>query len=156
MKRETIAEPIPPDPPFLWTPEMPLSPPSFIEGLRVYEAGEVLVFGFGGNDAQEAADGLSGRQALDLISLHRCRSVVFDLTGVGTIAPDMLRLLAAVRRRCALVRLFNASAGVCAQLRMANLTQFFELTVQDFGEGALRDAQGRTEAELQVIGEGKS
>ena len=75
---------------------------------------------------------------LDLIDLHHCRTVAFDSTEVVNIEPDTVRALISVRRRCRLGQLFGASDEICAQLRMANLSQFFEMNVEDFGEGASR------------------
>jgi hypothetical protein len=87
-------------------------------------------------------------QVLDLIDLHHCQTVAFDLTDTGSLTSGMLRLLAAVRRRCALVRLFNASEEICAQLRMAKLTPFFEMHVEDFGKCDVSDADRHSETGL--------
>lgn len=146
MKRETTPDRIAPEPPFLRDPAMLTGS---LRGLQVYSAGEILVLGFGGNEAPDPAEGLHREEVLDLIDLHRCRTVAFDLTDVDTISPSMLRILTSARCRCALVRLFNASDEICAQLRRANLTQFFEMNVEMFAEDEHLDAEhiGETNAE---------
>ncbi len=150
MKRETTPERIAPEPPFLRDPAIPIGPQSSLRGLQVYSAGEILVLGFGGNEAPDPAEGLCREQVLDLIDRHGCRTVAFDLTDVDTISPPMLRILTSARRRCAVVRLFNASDEISAQLRRANLTQFFEMNVEVFGKDEDLDADhtGETNAEV--------
>ena len=136
---------LPAEPPFLRDPSLLPTPASSIAGLRVYSAGEMLVLGFGGNELPDSAGGLCREQVLDLIDLHHARKVAFDLTQVGTITASVVRVLASARCRCAVVQLFNASDEVREQLRKANLAQFFELIVEDFGQGELPGPNGQSE-----------
>jgi hypothetical protein len=137
MDHETPIERTIPEPVFAKT-AMLMPPDPSPSWLRVYRAGEVLVLGFGGSDdAQDVVRGANREQVFDLIETHRCHTIAFDLTGVGSLSVGMVRLLASVRHRCPLVQLFNVSDEIRTQLRLANMTQFFELCVVEPGEAAL-------------------
>ena len=65
--------------------------------LRVYETGPLTVVGFGGAEVLDQIDLVECREEiLELLQLHECKTLAFDLTGVRYVPSGMLGLLASL------------------------------------------------------------
>lgn len=98
------------------------------EVLRVYETGPLTVVGFGGGEILDRVDLAECRnEIVELIKLHDCRILAFDLTGVRYIPSGMLGLLASLKRNEVEVHLYNPSEDVRDVLEITRLNSMFEI-----------------------------
>jgi len=96
--------------------------------LRVYETGPLTVVGFGGAEVLDTVDlGECRDEILDLLTLHDCKVLAFDLTGVRFVPSGMLGLLASLKRMGIEVHLYNPSSDVREVLEITRLDRLFEL-----------------------------
>jgi hypothetical protein len=66
--------------------------------LKIYEVGRLIVVGFGGKDLPSDYCIAESRQTLcDLVRLHDCKELVFDLSGVRMVPSGMLGVIASMR-----------------------------------------------------------
>lgn len=98
------------------------------EILRVYETGPLTVVGFGGAEVLDQIDLAECRdEILELLKLHDCKVLAFDLTGVKYVPSGMLGLLASLKRMQIEVHLYNPSADVREVLEVTRLDQLFKI-----------------------------
>lgn len=98
------------------------------EVLRVYETGPLTVVGFGGGEILDRVDLAECRsEIMELLKLHECKVLAFDLTGVRYIPSGMLGLLASLQRNDVEVRLYNPSADVREVLEITGLDKIFQI-----------------------------
>src|SRR5262245_64558366 len=98
------------------------------EVLRVYEAGPLTVVGFGSDELPDQIDLAECRdEIIELLKLHDCKDLAFDLTGVRYVPSGMLGLLASLRRLGIQVHLYNPSGDVRAVLEVTKLNQLFKI-----------------------------
>lgn len=96
--------------------------------LKIYQAGELTVVGFGGQEVPDEVCIAEYRtQLLDLITLHNCQVMAFDLTGVKYVPSGMLGVLSTIRKRVARVELYNPSPAVMEVLRLTHFDRLFEI-----------------------------
>jgi anti-anti-sigma factor len=96
--------------------------------MRVYETGHLTVVGFGGADALDHIDISECRdQILDLVKLHDCKVLAFDLTDVKYISSGMLGLFASLTRDGIEVHLYNISEDVREVLDITGLGKLFTI-----------------------------
>ncbi|MFN0056304.1 MAG: STAS domain-containing protein [Planctomycetales bacterium] len=102
--------------------------PTHHDVLRVYETGPLTVVGFGGAEFLDQIDLSECRQEIvELLALHDCKILAFDLTGVRYVPSGMLGLLASLRRMGIKVHLYNPSDDVREVLSITSLDQVFEV-----------------------------
>jgi anti-anti-sigma factor len=98
------------------------------EVLRVYETGPLTVVGFGSGELPDQIDLVECREEIiDLLKVHDCKDLAFDLTGVRYIPSGMLGLLASLRRLGIQVHLYNPSSDVREVLQVTRLDQLFKI-----------------------------
>ncbi len=98
------------------------------EVLRVYETGALTVVGFGSDDLPDHIDLAECREEIvELLQLHDCKDLAFDLTGVRYIPSGMLGLLASLKRLGIQVHLYNPSGDVREVLEVTHLDQLFKI-----------------------------
>lgn len=100
------------------------------EVLRVYETGPLTVVGFGGGSGElpESIDLAECREEIvELLKLHDCKDLAFDLTGVRYVPSGMLGLLASLRKLGIQVHLYNPSVDVREVLQITHLDQLFKI-----------------------------
>ena len=96
--------------------------------LRVYETGHLTVVGFGRAEVLDKIDIAECRdQIRDLVNLHQCKVLAFDLTDVRYIPSGMLGLLASLTREGIEVHLYNISPDVREVLDVTHLGQMFTI-----------------------------
>ncbi|MBS0263944.1 MAG: STAS domain-containing protein [Planctomycetes bacterium] len=96
--------------------------------LRVYETGPLTVVGFGEELAPDELNLAECREEiLDLLKLHNCQKIAFDLTGVRYIPSGMLGLLASLRKLNIEVHLYNPSTDVREVLEVTHLDRLFKI-----------------------------
>src|SRR5579872_6454139 len=96
--------------------------------MRVYETGHLTVVGFGGAESLEQIDVAEFRdQIVELVKLHECKVLVFDLTDVRYIPSGVLGQLAALTKSDIEVHLYNISPGVRDVLDITRLGQLFTI-----------------------------
>ncbi len=66
-------------------------------------------------------------EIIDLLKVHDCKDLAFDLTGVRYVPSGMLGLLASLRRLGIQVHLYNPSADVREVLLVTHLDRLFEI-----------------------------
>jgi anti-sigma B factor antagonist len=99
-----------------------------ISELEVYEAGELTVIGFGGREVLDHLNLAECRDEIaELIRVHHCSTLAFDLTGVRLLPSGMLGLLASVKRQGVEVHLYNPSEDIREVLEITKLDKLFEL-----------------------------
>jgi anti-anti-sigma factor len=64
---------------------------------------------------------------MELLELHDCKVLAFDLTGVKYVPSGMLGLLASLRRQGIEVHLYNPSSDVREVLEVTRLDQLFQV-----------------------------
>lgn len=90
--------------------------------LEVYQAGELTVVGFGGQDVLDHVNVAECRDELvKLIRENDCKTLAFDLTGVKLIPSGLLGLLASLRQLDVDVHLYNPSEDVEEVLEITKL-----------------------------------
>jgi anti-sigma B factor antagonist len=67
------------------------------------------------------------KEIVQLLELHRCTTLAFDLTGVKYIPSGMLGLLASLRRMEIEVHLYNPSSDVREVLKITGLNRLFRV-----------------------------
>lgn len=98
------------------------------EVLRVYETGPLTVVGFGSDELPDHIDLAECREEIvELLKLHDCQELAFDLTGVRYIPSGMLGLLASLRKLGVQVHLYNPSSDVREVLQVTHLDQLFKI-----------------------------
>jgi anti-anti-sigma factor len=98
------------------------------EILRVYETGPLTVVGFGSGELPEYIDLVECRdEILELLKLHDCKDLAFDLTGVRYVPSGMLGLLASMNRLGIKVHLYNPSNDVREVLEVTHLDRLFQI-----------------------------
>lgn len=96
--------------------------------LRVYETGPLTVVGFGGAEVLDQIDLVECRdEILELLKLHECKTLAFDLTGVRYVPSGMLGLFASLKRMGIEVHLYNPSADVREVLEITRLNRLFDI-----------------------------
>lgn len=96
--------------------------------LRVYETGPLTVVGFGGAEILDQIDlGDCRNEIMELLKLHDCKVLAFDLAGVRYIPSGMLGLLASLRRIGVEVHLYNPSVDVREVLEITRLNELFQI-----------------------------
>jgi anti-anti-sigma factor len=98
------------------------------EVLRVYETGPLTVVGFGSDELPDHIDLVECREEIiELLTLHDCKDLAFDLTGVRYIPSGMLGLLASLKKLGIQVHLYNPSGDVREVLQVTHLDQLFKI-----------------------------
>lgn len=98
------------------------------EMLRVYEAGPLTVVGFGSDAIPDQIDlGECREEIVELLELHECKELAFDLTGVRYIPSGMLGLLASLRKLGVQVHLYNPSSDVREVMQITHLDRIFKI-----------------------------
>jgi len=96
--------------------------------LRVYETGPLTVVGFGADELPDRIDLAECRDEIrELLELHDCKDLAFDLTGVRYIPSGMLGLLASLTKLGVQVHLYNPSSDVREVLEVTHLDQLFKI-----------------------------
>ena len=96
--------------------------------LKVYQTGPLTVVGFGGVDVPDEVCIAGYRdQLMQLVELHQCQVLAFDLSGVKLVPSGMLGVLVSLRKRVQRLELYNASPDVEEVLRLTNLVTLFDL-----------------------------
>ena len=96
--------------------------------LKVYQAGELTVVGFGGIDLPDSANLANYRDQLaDLVQKHQCKTLAFDLTGVRLIPSGMLGLLNSLKNMGLEIELYNPSDDVQEVLEITQLHKVFQI-----------------------------
>lgn len=99
-----------------------------ISDLKVYEAGELTVIGFGGAEILDDVNLAQCRDEIaELIRVHGCRTLAFDLTGVLLVPSGLLGVLASVKRLRVEIHLYNASEDIREVLEITKLDKTFHL-----------------------------
>ncbi len=102
--------------------------------LKIYEAGELTVIGFG---TQPILDNINiaefREQVTDIVHENDCKTLAFDLTGVKLIPSGLLGLLASLRDLGVEIHLYNPSDDVREVLSITKLDQV--MTVHDIDVG---------------------
>src|SRR5258708_6241962 len=98
------------------------------EVLRVYETGPLTVLGFGEAAVLDQNDVAECREEIrELMRLHDCKALAFDLMKVQYIPSVMLGLLASLTRMGIDVHLYNISAEVRDVLDVTQLGSLFRI-----------------------------
>ena len=98
------------------------------DALRVYETGPLTIVGFGNDLAPDQIDLVECREEiLELLKLHNCKDLAFDLTGVRYIPSGMLGLLASLHKMNIQVHLYNPSSDVREVLEVTHLDRLFKV-----------------------------
>lgn len=109
-------------------------PPGIEPLLHVYQAGELTVVGFAGNDVpDEACVAAYREQLLQLLSDHNSRTLAFDLTGVRYVPSGMLGLLVSLKKSHPKleIELYNPSDDVREVLEITKLGSLFSVREVD-------------------------
>jgi len=96
--------------------------------LRVYETGSLTVIGFGEDAVLDQSDVAVCREEIrELVKLHGCQVLAFDLTDVQYIPSVMLGLLASLTRTGLEVHLYNIAEEVREVLEDTQLASLFTI-----------------------------
>jgi len=96
--------------------------------LRVYETGSLTVIGFGDALVLDQSDVAECREEIrELVKLHDCQVLAFDLTDVEYIPSVMLGLMASLTRTGLEVHLYNISPEVRNVLKVTQLASLFTI-----------------------------
>ena len=96
--------------------------------LRVYETGHLTVVGFGGAEVLDQVDVTECREQInDLVKLHDCKVLAFDLTDVRYVPSGLLGLMASLTHEGIEVHLYNISQDVREVLEITRLGQLFQI-----------------------------
>lgn len=96
--------------------------------LKVYEAGELTVVGFGGKDVLDDVNVADFRDEVSaLVKKHGCKVLAVDLTGVTLIPSGLLGLLASLRQLGIDVHIYNPSDDVRDVLEVTKLNEVFQI-----------------------------
>jgi anti-sigma B factor antagonist len=98
------------------------------EVLRVYETGSLTVIGFGDTAVLDQSDVVECREEIgELVKLHDCQVLAFDLTDVDYIPSVMLGMMASLTRTGLEVHLYNVSHDVRSVLEVTHLASLFTI-----------------------------
>jgi anti-sigma B factor antagonist len=98
------------------------------EVLRVYETGSLTVIGFGETETIDQSDVAECREEIrELVKLHGCQVLAFDLTDVEYIPSVMLGMMASLTRSGLEVHLYNISPDVREVLEATHLASLFTI-----------------------------
>lgn len=101
--------------------------------LRVYEAGELTVVGFGGVDVPSDVWVGGYREELErLIKQHGTKELAFDLTGVTLMPSGILGLMASLRQLGVEIYAYNPSRDVRETLAVTKLDQLIHVRDVEF------------------------
>ena len=96
--------------------------------LRVYETGSLTVIGLGETAVLDQSDVSECLEEIsELVKLHDCQVLAFDLTDVEYIPSVMLGLLASLTRTGLEVHFYNISAEVREVLDLTQLGSLFTI-----------------------------
>lgn len=110
--------------------------------LKYYEVGRLIVVGFGGKDLPSDYCIAESRQTLcDLVRLHDCKELVFDLTGVHLIPSGMLGVIASMRNLDVQVAVCNPSPDFREVLSTTQLDTIIQIRDVDIS-GQLKSDSG--------------
>jgi anti-sigma B factor antagonist len=99
--------------------------------LRILEAGERTVVGFGGADLPpEHVLGQYLEEILELIEASGCRELCFDLSGVSSIPSGFLGLMASVIKKRVAVSIKNPSREVREVLTLTNFERLVKVIAE--------------------------
>jgi anti-sigma B factor antagonist len=129
-------------PPEVTTESALLKKPTVAGILKIYEVGRLIVVGFGGKDVPTDYCIAESRQTLcDLVRLHDCKELVFDLTGVHMVPSGMLGVIASMRNLGVSVAVCNPSADFREVLETTQLDTIIEVRTFDIS-GQLPGGRG--------------
>ncbi len=98
------------------------------EVLQIYEAGELTVIGFAGQEVLDPVNIAEWREQInDIIEEFGCRVIAFDLTGVKLIPSGLLGLLGSLHQSGIELHLYNPSADVRDVLEITNINEFVQV-----------------------------
>jgi anti-anti-sigma factor len=90
--------------------------------LQVYQTGPLTVVGFGRGPIPPNLDIAACRnEVFELVRVHACQTIAFDLTGVPLIPSGLLGLLASLRQQGLEIHLYNPSDDVRDVLEITQL-----------------------------------
>ena len=95
--------------------------------LRVYESGTLTVIGFGDAVIDQADVAECREEIRELVKLHGCQVLAFDLTDVEYIPSVMLGLMASLTRTGLEVHLYNIAPDVREVLETTRLASLFTI-----------------------------
>lgn len=96
--------------------------------LEVYHAGELTVLGFGGREILYDFNLAEYREEiLDLVRMHQCKAMAFDLTAVRSLPSGLPGILQCLIQQGLEIHLYNASEVIRYMLELSNLMQFLHL-----------------------------
>ena len=102
--------------------------PTHHDILRVYETGPLTVVGFGNDLSHDQINLAECREEiLDLLKVHNCQDLAFDLTGINYIPSGMLGLLASLHKLNIQVHLYNPSRDIREVLEITRLNRLFKI-----------------------------
>jgi len=106
----------------------PTAMPPEPEILKVYQAGELTVVGFGGKDILDRINPSDCRDEIAaLIKQHRCKVLAFDLTGVKLMPSGMLGLFASLKKLGLDIHLYNPSPDIREVLEIMKLDRVLHI-----------------------------
>lgn len=119
-----------------------LKKPTIAGILKIYEVGRLIVVGFGGKDVPTDYCIAESRQTLcDLVRLHDCKELVFDLTGVHMVPSGMLGVIASMRNLGVSVAVCNPSSDFREVLETTQLDTIIQVRDLDIS-GQLPGGRG--------------
>ncbi len=102
--------------------------PTRHEVLRVYETGSLTVIGLGETAMLDPSDIAECHEEIrELVQLHGCQVLAFDLTDVVYIPSVMLGMMASLTRTGVEVHLYNVSREVREVLDATHLASLFTI-----------------------------
>lgn len=108
--------------------------------LKIYEVGRLIVVGFGGKDVPSDYCISESRQTLsDLVRLHDCKELVFDMTGVRMVPSGMLGVIASMRNLGVSVAVCNPSPDFREVLETTQLDTIIQIKDVDISGQLPRD-----------------
>ena len=96
--------------------------------LTVYEAGRISVVSFNPAVPAEAIDLPQLRaEILELVQLHNCQDIAFDVDGVEYIPSQVFGLLISLKKLGVNVQLYNPTQKVRELLKVTHLNTMFQI-----------------------------
>jgi len=96
----------------------------FSDVVHVQQTGKLIVLAFAQHDIPGYERVVDCREAIvELIELHHCEVIAFDLVGVPFLPSGILGLLVSLYRRGVQVQLYNPSEHIRKVLRVTKLDQ---------------------------------
>ncbi len=98
--------------------------------LHVYEAGDLIVLGFAGQDVPSNFNVAHYREAIiELANAHNASRIAFDLTGVRIVPSGILGLWASLNKQGIKIDVYNPSEDIREVLEITKLNQL--ITVKE-------------------------